>query len=436
MMMSMKNDDRGFDEPDHGLQWKQEPPALGPNQWINKQIDSNLTETIQTNPSSFLNSTKVSNIREHEESAERALLLKRKELKWKLMQASQFQNRAQLEEMRVEANYNKRKMIKTSALADRLRARYIKVAEAAKIAQTLCKKIEDKLFKQEKFVADEKMQLTKLAMDCRKIGTELYGPDYRLALKSRDNSKEKQRLALLKLEAAKSALRCKMIELGNCKKASINSPARQKYSIHLLKTIDQKKSSILNPISIAKKRKLPLPTRLSSLYNSKNSILRNLASYRLTTRFVGTGIPITDLNYTHNICPNDYICLPDLIGTCTDKSCLYQHKSNYFMSDIEKLADILSYKPSLTGFKRDNELDQAENDNRCRLKLKQYAAKLLAKNSGKTVEMIAQNLVKYVRANKSDIELLTMSRKLPKINHLVRTSLDEVKDVQEMSEKL
>lgn len=185
---------------------------------------------------------------------------------------------------------------------------------------------------------------------------------------------------------------------------------------------------------IYKKRKQAMPTRLSSLYDLRNSMLRNLASYRLTTGFSESGLRITDLTYTHNICPNDYICLPDLVGTCTDKNCRYQHKSNYFMTDIDKIADILSYKPSLTGFKVDPNLSDEENDYKCRIKLKQYAAKLLAKNSGKTVETIAQNLVKYVRSNKSNLELLTITRRLPKVSHLIVSRSSETERVGQLVE--
>lgn len=223
-------------------------------------------------------------------------------------------------------------MIKMAALANRLRARYVRHAKAARVSETLYKRVERQLLTQERFLAEEKMQSTRLAV---------------------------------------------------------------------------------------KRKLLPPPTRLSPLYDTKFSVLKNLASYRLTTGFVATGKLITDLNYTHNICPNDYICLPDLVGTCTDKSCLYQHKSNYIMSDIEKLADILSYRPSLTGFKHDPSLTREQNDKKCRVKLKQYAIKLLTKNVEKSVETIAQNLVKYVRANKPDHELLTMKRELPKCSHLV-----------------
>lgn len=204
---------------------------------------------------------------------------------------------------------------------------------------------------------------------------------------------------------------------------------RMNYSIRL-KSTGQLDGSSRYTISLTKKRKQPLPNRLSSLYNSADSVLMNLASYRLTSRFTLTGKSVTDSSFAHNICPHDFICLPDLIGTCPDKSCLYQHRSNYLMTDIEKLADILSYKPSLTGFKSDASLSQEENAKNCRIKLKQYAAKLIAKNSDKTVETISQNLLRYVRGDKPDHELLVMRRKLPKVSQLGLRANIENSDMQ------
>lgn len=206
---------------------------------------------------------------------------------------------------------------------------------------------------------------------------------------------------------------------------------RMNYSIRL-KSTGQLDGSSRYTISLTKKRKQPIPNRLSPLYDSADSVLMNISSYRLTSRFALTGKSVTDSSFAHNICPHDYICLPDLIGTCPDKSCLYQHRSNYLMTDIEKLADILSYKPSLTGFKSDASLSQGENAKNCRIKLKQYAAKLIAKNSDKTVETITQNLLRYVRGDKPDHELLVMRRKLPKVSQL---SLSAITDNSEMQRK-
>lgn len=135
-------------------------------------------------------------IREREEIAKKALLLKKKELKWKLMQASQTQNRAKLEEIRTEVNYHKQKFTKAKDLAAKLRAKYLKVVKTAKLTELQYKKSEAKLLTQEKFVADEKMQLTKLAVDCRKMGNQLYGSEYRLTTK-KDIPTGKTRLSSL-----------------------------------------------------------------------------------------------------------------------------------------------------------------------------------------------------------------------------------------------
>lgn len=350
-------------------------------------------------------------IHEHEDLAQKALVLKKKELKYKLMQASQMRNRAKLEEIRIEANYNKERMIKIQALANKFREKFIKAAKAAKTAEILYKKLEQRLLKLEKFVADEQMQLTKLAIDCNSTGSRIHGPEYKLnpVVNLRAVRDKERRLLAVKIRAAKAALRGKMI-LNLRKKSETN-------------TIQTRTKSIV------RKPRLQ-PDRLSSLINLKDSVLRNFASFRLTSKFSETGLSLTDLSYAHNINPNDFVCLPDLVGSCTDKSCPYQHKSNYLMSDIEKLADILSYKPSLTGFKPEPSCSKEINDNSCRLKLKLYAAKLLSKNPDKPVEVIAQNLVKYVRSNLSDNDLLVAIRVLPKAAHLVQSDQKDNTDIK------
>lgn len=283
-----------------------------------------------------------------------------------MMEASQLQNRAKLDEIRMEVNYNKEKMIRIYALAHKLRTKYLKVAQAAKLSESFCKKLEARLSCQEKFVADEKMQLTKLAVDCRKMGAQLYGPDYDLTLNSwADRSKEKQMYhnALLMLSNARKQVVC---------------------------------------------------SRLSSLYDLKDSLLRGIASFRLTRKFAESGKQLTDLAYAHNIRPHNFVCLQDLDGLCQNKDCPDQHSSNYLMTDLDKLSEILSYRPSLAGFVPDSELSPEENDGKCRLKVKQYAARLISRNSHKPVEMIANDLIKYVRGTKSDLDLLTTARVIPK----------------------
>lgn len=295
-------------------------------------------------------------------------MLKKKELKWKLMEASQLQNRAKLDEIRMEVEYNKEKMIRIYTLAHKLRAKYLKVAKAAKLSESFCKKLEARLLSQEKFVADEKMQLTKLAVDCKNIGSQLYGPEYKLTLNSWANREKEKQL-------------------------------------------------YTNAFSTLKRHKQVLCSRLSSLYDLNNSVLKNIASFRLTRKFVESGRQITDLAHAHHIRPHDYVCLQDLDGLCQNKDCVDQHSSNYLMTDLDKLAEILSYKPSLTGFIPDPTLSTEENDIKCRFKVKQYAAQLIAKNSHKSVEAIAENLIKYVRSTKSDNDLLSLTRVLPK-SHL------------------
>lgn len=363
-----------------------------------------------------------------EESATKTLLLRKKELRWKLMQASQAKNRAKLEEIRTETNYHKQKLSKAKDLAAKLRSKYLKVVKSAKIVEAQFEKAEAQLLIQEKFVADEKMQLTKLALDCLNLGNELYGNNYQLPNNSNIHSKIFQGVEQHGKEAEANSS-------GSYKPSSYDNDANTKSIMEKLspflrtarsnanlmsKSQNQKTYSNRPTGSPIKKRKKTYVNRLSSLYDLRDSVLRNLASYRLTSKFAETGLPLTDLTYSHNVSPHEYICLPDLVGDCTDKNCPYQHKSNYMMTDLEKLTDILSYKPSLAGFKPDPDLNEEENYKICRITLKQKAAKLISRNSDKSVETIAQNLVRKIRINESDQKLLTMTRELPKVIHLVK----------------
>jgi hypothetical protein len=310
-----------------------------------------------------------------EESTKKALLLKRKELKWKLMQASQTLNQAKLVEIKTALNYHRRKLSKAQALAVKLRDKYVKVVRSAKLTEVQLKTAETQLALQEKHVADERMQLTKLEIECIKAGTSLYGNNYKL-------------------------------------------PANQRQLNHIKNKYSGLRTS--NPVRFV--------SRLSSLYDLNDSILKNLASYRLTRRFAEIGTTqLTDLSYSHNIHPLEFVCLPDLMGECTDKSCPYQHKSNYYMTDLEKLTDLLSYRPAAAGWLRgDDDLDEVENHRMCRVKLKQYAAKLIAKNANKPAEMIARAIVATdIRNDVPDVELLLMRRQLPKMVHLSKPQKDE-----------
>ena len=348
-----------------------------------------------------------------EESIKKAVILKRKELKWKLMQASQQQNKAKLQEIGIEVKYHRQKLSKAQDLVAKLRSKYLKVVKAAKISELQLKKAEVQLSSREKFVADEKMQLTKLALDCNNLGNQLYGPSYQLPRIPTTITETK--LMFKKPGEAPAA------HYIDSKKDLLNklSPFLRNARTN---AIDQNNSDMSNhsksmtaeAASSSKKRKKIHVTKLSSIYDCKDSILKNLSSIRLTSKFLQRGFKLTDLNYSHNISPHEYICLPDLIGECTDKSCPYQHKSNYIMTDLEKLGDILSYKPSVANFKPDPELSDQENEKLCRIQLKHYAARLIARNSNRSAEALAQGLVKRICSSETDQTLITMTRQLPK----------------------
>lgn len=333
---------------------------------------------------------------ELEDSTKKILLLKKKELRWKLLEANQRHSKSRLNEMRAEVKFSKDRMIKTNALAHSLREKYLKAAQAASMSETLHKKVEAQMLAHEKFAVEETMQVTRLALECQKLGTELYGSEYKL------NPSQKPKLVGSNGDSVKCETKKWHVSLDDVSKC-INGPIQSNIKIS---TID-----------------IPAHTRLSSLYDLKDSFLKKLSSYRLTSQFCQANSTILEFQYTHNICPHDYVCLPDLLGdSCTDKTCQYQHKSQYLMTDIEKLADLMSYEPSIFGFTFAPNLTEEENQAKCRVQLKSYAARLITKNSDKPMEIIAQNLTAFIRRDMKDQELLVMSRKLPKLRHLICSS--------------
>lgn len=148
-------------------------------------------------------------------------------------------------------------------------------------------------------------------------------------------------------------------------------------------------------------------------YDFKESPLQNLALFRLTPRYSRSGNLITDLRYCHNLYPKDYVCLADLLDLCADKNCRYQHKSKYIMSDLEKLADILSYKQSISQTEA-NSLDTKA----LALKLKEMAAELITKNAKIDVEVIAKNLVKLFWSDKQECEIISLTRMCSKLTNI------------------
>lgn len=307
--------------------------------------------------------------RKQEESAKKALALKKNELKWKLLQASQMRNSTKLDEIKFEAACAKKRSKKISSLLERLKAKYMKACKAAYNAEASYKSLEEKFSAQEKFVAEEKMQLTRLELECKKLGFELYGQDYKLS----------------------TAL-----------------------------------DVMTKPLNPDGSHRNHTETRMSSLYDFKDSLLRNLSAYRLSRAYQENNGKLTDLMYAHNICPSETVCAQELDNTsCNDKNCSCQHEQNYLMTDVEKLADIISYKPSICGVQMDpNQPDSMDLD-KCRLRMKQYAARLLAQNSTKGAEVIAQSLIMLIRADKNDVDLLFSERVIPRMDRKSTISNDQ-----------
>lgn len=391
-----------------------------------------------------------SQVKKLEESTKRTLALKKKELRWKLMQVSQAQNRAKLEEIKTAVEYHKKKLSKAEDLASKLREKYVKVVKSAKLSEIQYKKAQAELTQQERHVADEKMQLTKLAYECINTGKDIYGESYNLPKNNQNGGNSRiiniPERAISKDQQQKDQEQ-KTSAKGGDKDCNLNTKTSDNRildqlspflrtarlnAINYLSTktgqqqsskpkLSAKKSTsqLSNKKIINKKHMEIRRTCLSSIYTTNDSIFKNMASYRLTHKFNESNLSPTDPIYSHNICPFEYVCLPDLLGDCQDKACRYQHKSNYQMTDMEKLTDLLSYKPQIAGFKPDPNLSSEANMRMCQLKLKEFAAKMISRNADKSIEYIAKNLVKKIRAfGGTDSDLILKRRELPKTSHM------------------
>ncbi|KAG9510284.1 Receptor-type guanylate cyclase Gyc76C, partial [Fragariocoptes setiger] len=162
----------------------------------------------------------------------------------------------------------------------------------------------------------------------------------------------------------------------------------------------------------------------SPIHRVTDSFLTCLPSIRLTTRFEYSDY-LTTAAYTHNIQPHDYICQEDLLAKCTKEKCPHQHKAKYLMTDVDKLVDLLSYRPSIAGFRHDESISSEDNFLNCRNKLRIYAQNLINRSPHKSIEGIARNLVRWIRSKFNECELIHATRQLPKLSDFNRPSMTE-----------
>lgn len=341
------------------------------------------------------------------EANKRAVILKRNELKWKLMQVSQARNKAKLEEIKNCLDQHREKLSKTKSLALRLKRRYIKAMRSIKLGESQLTEAEGEFQNQEKFVAHEMMELTKIQFECLNVGKSLYGDCYKLPVNPSTNSKSQTnnsnpKIAEQKAPNAAPILGRKMPESVTCEKSD-NEKEKEKIMHSLGPFIRRARTQANEEISVvdkqnysstqatlsrgASKRKLTdvqsstdqsesstAGDRVGSHENSQdlrstllkrrkqenicdhnletyNSVLDSLVTYRLTRKFCNFKpmAPLSESDFhSHNSYPEEYICLADLIRQCADKSCTYMHKSTYMKSDLEKLREILALRPSGT----------------------------------------------------------------------------------------
>jgi len=96
-------------------------------------------------------------------------------------------------------------------------------------------------------------------------------------------------------------------------------------------------------------------------------------------------------SYSNAIHPHEVICHYDLMGTCNDDNCPWQHKDSYLLDPIEKLVDILTYNPPVSGYSGD-----IKNVEKVREHLKKFVNQF-RKAKGRLGEDETEQIVNLVR---------------------------------------
>jgi hypothetical protein len=143
------------------------------------------------------------------------------------------------------------------------------------------------------------------------------------------------------------------------------------------------------------------------LYN-KNTVCESLPSLRLSEHFdcfsEGLNLPPTSDFFSNRIDPFKTWCYFDLHGSCRDSNCTNQHKSDFLLSNEEKLLDILSFNPTLASVTHE---DIAKNPIQSREKLLNFIHNYQKSQPNASFEEVARQLLKLVRHSLKDTNFLT-----------------------------
>ncbi|RWS22377.1 zinc finger C3H1 domain-containing protein-like protein [Leptotrombidium deliense] len=134
---------------------------------------------------------------------------------------------------------------------------------------------------------------------------------------------------------------------------------------------------------------------------TRTSVLSHLHSFRLSNYFEEhcihnyTKPEYASSSYTNAINPHEYLCRFDLLGTCNDENCPWQHCRNYLLNDDDKLIDLLLYKPAIAhiGFGKENGSEEPLKA------LRDFVANFRRENIKLTDYELQEKLVRLVRSD-------------------------------------
>ncbi|XP_067123532.1 zinc finger C3H1 domain-containing protein-like isoform X2 [Centruroides vittatus] len=98
-----------------------------------------------------------------------------------------------------------------------------------------------------------------------------------------------------------------------------------------------------------------------------NSPLLHINSYRLNPYFSITGKNLSSSSFAHGVNARSRICRFDLLGTCNDDQCTWQHYDDYKLNENEKLVNLLAFAPLVA------KIEKLDNLQLCEKKLKKAA---------------------------------------------------------------
>lgn len=140
----------------------------------------------------------------------------------------------------------------------------------------------------------------------------------------------------------------------------------------------------------------PQPSTFSSDINidyEYNSPLLHINSYRLNPHFLFNERHLSSNTYAHGIDARSRICRFDLLGTCNDDQCKWQHYDDYKLKENETLADLLAFAPIIA------KVEPSDNIQLCEKKFQKTVQNIFQENPSLSLEELCKIVASKVNAS-------------------------------------